>query len=421
MTSAPGYWQSPWPGEDNGPDRLQVSNLRVGRDSIARSMSRLAPVSTMVVLRDPGEVFLLCHTGGDDAVSWVERIDPRSLAVIERSKDLSGGPTWPGGIAAHANGSLYVVFGRYLHHLSSTLEVFDSRELPRQRPYNSFVVLPRGEIVTKDFGGARPGEDTNAIRSDCEVLVIDPVTLATRGSITLPEASVARLSASGDEIYVVGVTRLFRLHWRGGTLSLDEDFDVLYRTKEGEGYGWDAVISDEHVWFLDNGVGSETYGGSLLGRGVSRSAQQLFQIDRVTCEQRRWEVFHEGPSIVANPPAIDVTRSIAIGYDSSHGVVSAFDVSREQRAPEWSIRVNHAMHPIMLSSSGLVMLNDFNVEAQREDIVLVDVKTGELVHRVPTESPLQSVLFASEGFDNDVYVCSFSHVSRISFENVPVN
>jgi len=165
VTSAPGYWQSPWPGEDNGPDRLQVSNLRVGRDSIARSMSRLAPVSTMVVLRDPGEVFLLCHTGGDDAVSWVERIDPRSLAVIERSKDLSGGPTWPGGIAAHANGSLYVVFGRYLHHLSSTLEVLDSRELPRQRPYNSFVVLPRGEIVTKDFGGARPGEDTNAMRS----------------------------------------------------------------------------------------------------------------------------------------------------------------------------------------------------------------------------------------------------------------
>lgn len=35
----------------------------------------MALASTMVVLRDPGEVYLLCHTGGDDAISWVEQID----------------------------------------------------------------------------------------------------------------------------------------------------------------------------------------------------------------------------------------------------------------------------------------------------------------------------------------------------------
>ncbi len=418
MTSNPGYWQSPWPGEDNGPARQQLSNLRVRRNAVAHSTSRLAPVSTMVVLREPGEVFLLCHTGGDEAVSWVERIDPVSLETSERSKDLPAGPTWPGGIAAHANGSLYVVFGRYLHRLSSSLATLGSRELPRARPYNSFVILPGGEIVTKDFGGARPGEDTNTLSDDCQVVVLDPETLATRASLTLPEASVARLSASGDEIYVVGVTRLFRLRWHKGTLSRDEDFDVLYCTDESQGYGWDAVITDEHVWFLDNGVGSEAYAGTLVGCGVSRGPQQLFQIDRASGEQRRWVVDHEGPSIVANPPAIDARRSIAIGYDSSHGVVSAFDFSRDEHAPLWSVRLNHAMHPITLSASGLVMLNDFDVEEQRDDIVLVDIETGAEVHRIRTESPLQSVLFASEGFSDDLYVCSFSHVSRIFFDDV---
>jgi hypothetical protein len=33
---------------------------------------------------------------------------------------------------------------------------------------------------------------------------------------------------------------------------------------------------------------------------------------------------------------------------------------------------------------------------------------------VDTGSPVQSVLFAAPGFDRDVYVCSFTTVSRIS-------
>ena len=42
-------------------------------------MSREAVGATMVVLRDPGEVYLLRHTVGPDAISWVERIDPVTL------------------------------------------------------------------------------------------------------------------------------------------------------------------------------------------------------------------------------------------------------------------------------------------------------------------------------------------------------
>ena len=108
-------------------------------------------MSTMVVLREPDEVYLLCHTGGDDAISWVEQIDPVTLEVVRRSPDLPGGPTWPGGMAVHADGSLYVVFGRYAHRLSPTLDVLAATELPRHRPYNSFVVLPSGHLDTQDF------------------------------------------------------------------------------------------------------------------------------------------------------------------------------------------------------------------------------------------------------------------------------
>jgi hypothetical protein len=369
----------------------------------------------MVVLRAPGEVFLLCHSGGDDAVSWVERIDPETLEPLNRSRDLPAGPTWPGGLAAHANGSLYVVFGCYAHRLSNELEVLGDVQLPRNRPYNSFVILEGGELVTKDFGGARPGEATTTLQADCEVLVLDPETLDVLASLTLPEASVARLSALGDEIYVVGVTRLFRLRWRSGSLTLDTSFDVRYVTESGEGYGWDAVITNEHVWFLDNGAGSETFDGSLLAKGISSTPQQLLQVRRSDGSIRRFRVHDEVGSIVANPPAIDATRNIAIGYDSAHGVVRAFDFSQDGDEAPWTRRLNHAMHPVLFEESGHVLLNDFDAERGIDVMVIVDVQTGDEVFRCDTESPLQSVLFAASGFNNDVYVCSFTHVTRLVF------
>ncbi len=78
----------------------------------------------MVVLRDPGEVYVLRHSLGrrplvDPVTAWVERVDPETLAVVERSSDLPAGPFWPGGLAAHADGSLHVVFGNHCHRLSS--------------------------------------------------------------------------------------------------------------------------------------------------------------------------------------------------------------------------------------------------------------------------------------------------------------
>jgi hypothetical protein len=65
----------------------------------------------MIVLRDPGEVYAMGCRLDADSTSWLERIDGESLEMVRRSPDLAGGPFWPGGVAAHANGDLYVTFG----------------------------------------------------------------------------------------------------------------------------------------------------------------------------------------------------------------------------------------------------------------------------------------------------------------------
>ena len=110
----------------------------------------------MLVRREPGELYALRHDiplgepARQPVEGWVERLDPETLAVIATTPRLPGGAYWPGGIAAHANGDLHMVFGRWAHRLSPDLDVLASHRLPVPRPHNSFVVLDGGELVTKD-------------------------------------------------------------------------------------------------------------------------------------------------------------------------------------------------------------------------------------------------------------------------------
>ncbi|MBI4935472.1 MAG: hypothetical protein HY828_16450 [Actinobacteria bacterium] len=419
MHALPGLWPSPWPAEDGGAERRQVplvpSGLALRIGDTLEVTSRLSIASTMVILRDPGEVYLLCHTGGDGAISWVEQLDPVTLEPVRRSADLPGGPTWPGGIAAHANGSLYVVFGRHAHRLSADLSEVLTVELPRDRPYNSFVVLPDGCLATKDFAGARPGHLDGDDLGGSELLVLEPDSLAVVGRCALPEPSIARLSASGSDVYVVGDTSLFRVRWDGRQLLLDASFGPRYRTMDGQTYGWDAVITDDAAWFLDNGAGNERYAGSFRGLGVSTAPLHLVRVGLGDGSVSMAEVCGLPGGLIANPPAVDTERHIAVGYDSGNGVVSAFRFGDDGvLTPLWQRAMNHAAHPLLLADTGELVLCDHDAARNAEQVVVLRIETGEELARADTGSPVQSVLFGAPGFDRDLYLCSFTTVSRVT-------
>ena len=120
-----------------------------------------------------GELYALRHdipvrgAQSTPVVGWVERLDPETLAVTASTPRLPGGPYWPGGIAAHSNGDLHMVFGHWAHRLTPGLEVLASHRLPVDRPHNSFVALDGGELVTKDC-------DAPAGREPSTVSVLDP-------------------------------------------------------------------------------------------------------------------------------------------------------------------------------------------------------------------------------------------------------
>lgn len=405
---------SPWPAEDAGPTRQAAPRKATWTGVTSRTTldvtSREALVGTMVVLGGEGQAYLLRHTGPPDAVAVVEQFDPVTLETIGTSPELPGGPVWPGGMAVLGSGDLVVIFGNHAHRLSPDLSVLAARTLPRNRPYNSFVTLECGLIATKDFTGPFSGADPADDRPS-ELLLLDPVTLEVVSALELSEPSVARLSAIGDEIVVVGVESIFSVDVVDGAL-VERTGGHRYRTEPGQGYGWDAVIDGDIAYFLDDGEGSEAFDGSFEGRGTATAPLRLHRVDRATGTATSVAICGRAGGLIANPPALDPSRRIVVGFDSGNKVVAAFGA--DDLAPRWTASLGHGSHPLVLPDSGEVVMADFDRARGTEQIVVLDIETGEERGRVDTGSPVQSVVFPAVGFDRDLYWVSFFMLSRIS-------
>jgi hypothetical protein len=441
-------WPSRWPAEDGGGRREQVPAQPV-RGLAIQSGERLelaalrdAYATTMVVLRDPGEMFVLRHTIGtrprrDPSTCWVERIDPLTLAPLARSPMLPGGPFWPGGLLAHGRGWLHVVHGRHCHRLSPELGLLASAELPRRRPYNSAVALVDGTLAMKDLD--------LTLREPARISLLDPDTLAPRvAEVKLPEASIARVSADENTLYVVGVSTVWRYHWDGTHLRRDLDWQVPYN-RSGYGYGWDPVIAGGHLWFLDNGA--HDYSTTMRGAGRATGPVHLIRVSLAAAADRtRVEVSGLPRGTVTNPPLYDARRRIAIAYDSGNGIVQAFRFGKQRDRklePLWRRQLAHAAHMLLYPDTGALVLGDFHgpaigrtsvarrigrrsarpaksatlrralARSSGDDVVIVDVETGDEHARVRMPSMFQSVLFPAPGFGRDLYWCTFSTLARL--------
>jgi hypothetical protein len=408
-----GYWNSSWSGEDGGPKRLQIASNALIPKILSESkldlISRETIAVTMAVVGPNDELFLQRFMPGPVVVSWVEKINSVTLEVITESEKLAGGPMWPGGIAAHANGSLYVVFGNHAHRLSTDLKVIASIELPRVRPYNSFVILPSGHLATKDFSGALPGQPNGTPMSPTELLILDSEDLQIIERLELAEPSIARLSADGNDLYVVGDYSLIRVFWRDEKLSVDQTFNARYRTLEGQTFGWDAVITENDAWFLDNGEGTQLFNGSFRGVGISSEPLHK-KSGKVTLA----EICGLPNGIIANPPVVDTKRQIVVGFDSGNGVISGFDYDEDSVTLRWSREQNHASHMLLSPKAGQIVTADYRPELGCEQVVVLDITTGDEVARISTTSPIQSAVFPAVGPHGDIYWCSMSTITRIS-------
>jgi hypothetical protein len=406
---------NPWPAEDGGPQRLQAVDglpalgLRAGERLASRSRNTL--LSTMSVLGAPGEVYLLTHSAlrarvGLATTACVERVDPVSLRTTARSPRLAGGPMWPGGMAVHRNGDLYLAYGRHLHRLDRQCRLKGSLALPAAEPYNSFVVLDDGMLVTKNLSDRNPAR----------LSIIDPDTmLPACAEVECPEPSIARLSALGRTVYVVGVRSVFRYHWDPAARRLlpDPDWRFDYVGNSAQTWGWDAVIDGEHAWFMDNGA--HRYLHSMIGRGVSRSANRLIRVSlRDAHDHQALDICGLGGGSITNPPLVDPRRHIVLGYDSANRFLQAwrFEAGTRQLVPIWQRHpFGCASHMLLYPASGEVVINDYR--RLGEEVVVLDIETGTERGRVRVGGLMQGVVFPSPGWGRDFYWSSMGRFSRV--------
>lgn len=411
-TTAAGYWPAAWPAEDGGPARLQAAagGLDLAAGGRLRATSRDLLGGTMVVPRRSGELYVQGATIGPGSTAWVERIDPVTLTPLGRVDELPAGPWWPGGLLAHANGDLYLTQGRWCHRLTPELRVVGSRELPRDRPYNSLVALDDGTLAMKDM--------SNDDAEPSQLVVLDPDDLRIRHLHDVDEGSIARLSADGDTVCLVGMHHLLAL--RVTTGGVEELGRSRYRHLDGQTFGWDAVLDGAgSAWFLDNGEGTEQFGGCFVGKTASSAPLHLVRApwpaDGRPAELL--EICGDPGGIVANPPIIAprADHGIAVGYDSGHGVMHAWRWWPDRTDVEtlWERPQNHAAHSIHFPATGELVTFDYDVDRAVDQCVVLDIDTGRELGRVDTASPLQSVVFPCPGWDRDCYTLTFSTLARV--------
>jgi hypothetical protein len=413
--SASGYYASPWPGEDGSPQRLQVprsgAGLHLRAGETLQCVTRNTVMSTMTLLGAPGEVYLLTHSAirakiGLPTTACVEQIDPVTLKTLHRSPRLRGGPMWPGGMAIHRNGGLYTVYGRYLHRLTRQCKLRGMLRLPVDAPYNSFVILDNGLIVTKNLSATHKAR----------LCVVDPESLALACPETeCPEPSIARLSASGNTVYVVGVRSIFRYHWdeTQGQLRFDEHWRFNYIGDSDQTYGWDVVLDGRHAWFMDNGA--HRYLTSMINAGVSKTPNRLIRVSITDASDHQIVAVcaRDGGSIT-NPPLIDLQREIVIAYDSANRHLQAwrFDPASCALTPLWQKSpFGCASHMLLYPDTGELVINDYRHYG--EEVVVLDIASGAEIARVRSGGLTQGVVFPSPGWGRDFYWSSMGRLARV--------
>jgi hypothetical protein len=372
--------------------------------------SRLTLFANMVVLRAPGEVFVQGNSPpSPNSTSWVERIDPVTLGTLARSPDMPGGPFWAGGILAHANGDLYVTYGRYCHRLDAGCALIASRELPQPQPYNSLLALSDGNLVMKNF--VRDGSN-HSFFSVLEPSRLEPVC----AEVEVPESSIARISrditADGEFIYVAGDYTVFRYHYAGGTLRRDDSWSYRYRLRpeSEQSYAWDPVIAGGSAWFMDNG--DNVFTGSFKGGGVASGPLHVHRVSVADAnDHTSFAPFGLAHGTIVNPPLVDASRGIVVAFDSGNARIGAFrsDGAREF-APLWEHQFNTGNHYLLFPDTGEIVVNDH--DGAVENIVVLDIESGAERGRVATASQVMSPVFQAPGWSRDVYSCSFQTISR---------
>ena len=428
----PGYFKSTWPVECGGNRRQKSSK---GRLNAENAVAKVQTVSSdkwnvMVIKRDADEFYLggtMPYFFGPEPYGWVQKFDPITLETLSESPKLPcGGHVWCGAIAAHENGNIIKVNGNYMHSLDRNCEVVKETKLPIDRAHNGLLVLSDGTIVTKDC--RLDGQGNSSITR------LDPNTLEILDApLSLPEGSMGRiasdLSSDGEFIFVPGIEKIWKIRVSEEGLEVEDDWAPRYRELNGnQGLAWDGCISDDYIWIMDNGdIDSvrSIYGVHPNGRFKEyqslswrspapwKGKQRLIRISLTSGQLNFIEPFaKDGGGIIA-PPVNIPELNMCVAWDSINGGIAGISYSEEELEVSWKKDLRATMQPVVFPDSQELVINHY--EKGRDQIVVLDILSGEILSQVDVNSSLANGMFLTPGNNRDIFYCSTGAFSRISW------
>jgi len=429
-----GYYSSDWPVECGGNRRQKAASgglhAKGAKASVTTQINNRWNV--MMIRRGEGELYLggtMPAFTGPPPFGWLQRIDPITLDVIDESPQLPcGDHVWCGAIAAHENGDIVKVNGSYLHQLDPACRVVAGTQLPVDHAHNGLLILSDGSIVTKDCRLAGQGRSTiTRLKQDTLELLGEP--------FVLPEGSMGRIASDltdeGEFIYIPGVERVWRIRVLADSMQLDESWSPQYRVEGGDqGLSWDGCISDGALWLMDNGdIDSlrAIYGQHPNGRFAKRSdklswrrpapwrgRQRLIKIPLNGDDVQSIAPFDdEGGGIIA-PPVNVPELNMCIAWDSINGGLAGIATDGNVLRTAWKVGVRPTMQPVVFPETGELVINDFY--NGQDHLVVVDIRSGEILSHIGTGSRLANGMFLTPGTNRDIYYCSTLAICRVEWQ-----
>ena len=428
----PGYFDSAWPVECGGNRRQKAATGKLSsKNSKTEMISTVSDKwNVMVIQRDKNEFFLggtMPYFNGPKPYGWIQKINSDSLEVLNESPQLPcGDHVWCGAIAAHENGSIIKVNGSFMHVLSPECEVILEKELPINQAHNGLLILSDGTIVTKD---CRLENQQNST-----ITRLDPNTLELlHEPFALPEGSMGRIASDlnddGEFIYIPGIERIWRIKVLPDALELDEDWQPQYRNaNQSQGLAWDGCISEGSLWVMDNGDIESVrsiYGVNPNGRvdenthlswrnpAPWKGRQRLIKFDLISGEKTSIEPFDkEGGGIIA-PPVNVPEYEMCIAWDSINGGLAGISTTDRKLAVSWQLDMRPTMQPVIFPESGELVINNF--ENGEDELIVVDIATGELLSRAKVNARLANGMFLTPGFNRDIFYCTTGTFSKVTW------
>lgn len=431
----PGYYPSAWPVECGGNRRQKAvaGGLHARGATADVTTSVNGRWNVMMIRRADDELYLggtMPAFTGPPPFGWLQRLHPHTLEVIVESPQLPcRDHVWCGAIAAHANGDIIKVNGSVMHRLNADCQVVVERELPVDQAHNGLLILSDGSIVTKDLRLEGQGPSTvTRLSPDGLELIGEP--------FGLPEGSMGRIAsdrtADGEFIYIPGIERVWRLRVALESLSVDETWSPTYRSAGGDqGLSWDGCLSDGALWLMDNGdIDSlrAIYGVHPNGRfdepsdrlswrrpAPWRGRQRLLRVSLAKgtiCDIAPFE--HDGGGIIA-PPVHVPELNMCIAWDSINGGLAGIATQGDELEVAWRIDARPSMQPVVFPDTGELVINDFR--DGDDQLIVVDMRAGEVISRVSTGSRVANGMFLTPGLARDIYYCSTFAIGRVQWQS----